>query len=172
MLDFEMLNPGGEETLLTEKNLHNVTIAPGEGKMPLPILFDKYAEEASFCALSLGKIREFKTKISYKEQVKSALRLYNRNAARIDKLLYMYKKYELLSVSDSVSICLRKKYSNIHNVTANEIMNENYVDKLMQHDDAYKLFDRLPTSPSYWQKRGKELKALIRQLGKKIKYYF
>lgn len=144
---------------------NNIILAPGEGKIPLSILFDEYAEEASFCALSLGQLREFKTKITYKEQAKSALRLYNRNAARIDKLLYMYKKFELLSIADNVAICLRKKFTNMKNVTEEEILNDTYVDKLIQHDEGYKILEKLPTSPSYWEKRGKELKSMIRQLG-------
>lgn len=68
-LDILQLNPGGEETLLTKTDINSVTIAPAEGKIPISILFDEYAEEASFCALSLGKIRNFKSKISYKEKI-------------------------------------------------------------------------------------------------------
>lgn len=77
----------------------------------------------------------------------------------------MFKKNELLHLKDKVSICLRKKITSSTQATADEVLNDSYINNLLQHDDGYKLLEKLPTSPAYWKKEGKELKATIRQLG-------
>lgn len=77
----------------------------------------------------------------------------------------MYQKLEILRVHERISICLRKKFSNINNVTASQVLDQNDINELVSHDDGYRLLESLPSSPSYWQREGKEIKAMIRQKG-------
>lgn len=161
----DTLNPGGNETLLNNVAIDSITLAPGEGKIPLSIILDEYAEELAFCSIHLGQKRKLKVNLTYKQIVKSALRHYKRQSARVDKLFFMYKKDELLKLSSNVSICLRKKFIKSNQITASQVIDSNYIETLLQHDDGYRLFENMSSSPAYWLKEGKEIRAMIRQLG-------
>lgn len=158
------LNPGGNETLLNTIPFQELTLAPGEGQTPLSILMDKDAEELSFPTIHCGQRRNFKIKLSYYNIVKSSVRHYKRKCARVDKLFFMYKKLELLKLSEKIAIYLRKKCIK-GEVTVSQVTNETYINNMIQHDDAYKLLERLPTSPAYWKREGREIRGMIRQLG-------
>lgn len=69
------------------------------------------------------------------------------------------------TLSNRISICLRKKFSNNNTINANQILDESYLNSLIQHDDGYRILEKLPTSPAYWQKEGQKLRAMIRQIG-------
>lgn len=45
------------------------------------------------------------------------------------------------------------------------MLDDEFIESLLQHDDGYKLLENFSSSPSYWQKKGKDIKAMIRQLG-------
>lgn len=154
-----------EETLLNTSNIESVTLAPGENKIPISILFDAHAEELSFPKVFCGMLRKFKIKLTYNQIVKSTIRNYKRKCSRVDLLFFMYKKSELLKLSSCVSICLRKKYLKNNNLTAEQMLNQDFVNNLIQHDDGYKLLQEFPSAPAYWLRKGKEIRAMIRQLG-------
>lgn len=77
----------------------------------------------------------------------------------------MYKKLELLNLSQRISVCLRKKCLKNNDLRAIQMLDENFIDGMIQHDDGFKLLEIFPSSPAYWQKEGKEKRAMIRQLG-------
>lgn len=77
----------------------------------------------------------------------------------------MYKKLELLNLSQRISVCLRKKCLKNNDLRAIQMLDENFIDRMIQHDDGFKLLETFPSSPAYWQKDGKEIRAMIRQLG-------
>jgi len=54
---------GAEETLIYDESVYGIKIAPGEGKKPIPIPLDTYAEELSFPSVYCGLKREFKALI-------------------------------------------------------------------------------------------------------------
>lgn len=105
----EDLTAGCTETLLTNSQISSITMAPGEGQIPLSLLFDENAEELAFPTIHCGQKRIFKVKLTFKQKTKSALKHFNRNCCRVDKLFFLYKKNELISLSNNISICLRKK---------------------------------------------------------------
>lgn len=154
-----------EETLLNNTTSESITLAPGENQIPISLLFDAHVEELSFPTIFCGIIRKYKINLTYNQIVKSLIRNYKRKCARVDFLFFMYKKLELIKLSSHISICLRKKYLQNNILTVHEILNEKFLDKLIQHDDGYKLLESFPSAPAYWQKEGKELRAMIRQLG-------
>lgn len=158
-------NIGCEDTLLNCTPIESLTLAPGEGQVPLSLLLDPHAEELSFPLVFFGRARELKIKLSYNKIVKSALKHYSRKCNRVDMLFFMYKKLELLNISQRISICLRKKCTKNTAFTASQMLDDSFVDNLIQHDDGFKLLETLPSSPAYWQKEGKEIRAMIRQLG-------
>lgn len=56
---------GCHETLLTNGQIYSLTIAPGEGKIPLSLIYDELAEELSFPTIHCGQKRKFKIKLTY-----------------------------------------------------------------------------------------------------------
>ena len=49
--------------LIYDNSVYGIKIAPGEGKKPIPIPLDTYAEELSFPSVYCGLKREFKALI-------------------------------------------------------------------------------------------------------------
>lgn len=80
-------------------------------------------------------------------------------------LLFLAKKLELLKLYQNIGICLRKKSSNGEKVTAGDLLNTNYVESLVQHNDGYKILRGIRSSPSHWQHEKTKLMAQIRQFG-------
>ena len=46
-----------------------------------------------------------------------------------------------------------------------DILNDESLDKMIGHDDAFKFLKTIPSSPAFWQQKQKELVSMIRQLG-------
>lgn len=97
--NIDQLNPGGDQTLLSHVSIGSITMAPGEGQISLSFLRDEFVDELSFPSIYCGKKREPKTKLTYMDIVKSAIRHYSRKDARVDFLFYLYKKKRVASLS-------------------------------------------------------------------------
>ncbi|XP_037825564.1 uncharacterized protein LOC119613607 [Lucilia sericata] len=165
--DMENLNPGGQQTLLDNVPVENiplqrVIIAPGEGQRPLDMVVDEDSEELAFVTIYGGKKRTCPE--TYSKIVRSELRRYDRRACRIDKLLYSYKKLELLSIKSAMSIALRKHVRST-NVTAGNALNDAFMNNLIQHDDGYRILKGVRSSPAHWEAEKKKAVAMIRQFG-------
>lgn len=163
----ENLNPGGQQTLLDTIGLENVphqriVMAPGEGHRPLDMIIDSDSEELAFVTIYCGQKRSCTE--SYSKIIRSELRRYDRRCCRIDKILYSYKKLELLSIKSAISIALRKN-TRSRNVTAENALDESYVNSLIQHDDGYRILKGIRTSPAHWEAEKKKVVAMIRQFG-------
>jgi hypothetical protein len=156
---------GAEETLFFTTPYTGTTIAPGEGKIPVPLYMDQYAEILSFPTVYAAQERIFKTglKITYTDIAKSELRRYDRRACKPSKLLYSFKRSHNEKVHSAVQICLRKK---VGKVTAANIRTPGYIDHLLKVDAGYSVFKDLRSSPSYWKQRQKFVLAMVRQIGK------
>ncbi len=50
--------------------------------------------------------------------------------------------------------------------TAKDVLNENTVDSIVHLDEGFRIFRTIRNSPTYFQKRQKDIFAMIRQLGK------
>ncbi|XP_069969212.1 uncharacterized protein [Bactrocera oleae] len=156
------LNPGGQETLLDNipveiLDYNRLVIAPGEGQRPIDIIQDNNSEELSFETIYVGQKRTCSE--TYSKIIRSEICRFYRRACTIPKLFYDYKKLELLQIKNSTSICLRK-FSGRNRITAQNLLNENFVQNLIQHDDGYKV-----SSPAHWEAEKKKAIAMIRQFG-------
>jgi hypothetical protein len=108
---------GAEETLVfREKDATycGIRIAPGEGKIPVPIHRDLNAEVLSFPTIYGGVERKFKNsvRITYTDIAKSEIRRYDRRACRPCKLLYSFKRSFNEKVYQAVQVCMRKTQRN------------------------------------------------------------
>ena len=79
-------------------------------------------------------------------------------------MLYSFKLTQTHQIANQLSLCLRKR-KGFEKPTAQNILNEEFVENLIQHDDGYQLLKNVKSSPSYWQDKKKNLMAMIRQLG-------
>ena len=169
-LDQEHLNPGGIETLVAdnEETVYNrvLKMAPAEGLRPLCILYDKNCDIKSFPKVYAGQLRNFKTdiRVTYTDIAKSEARMYDRRACYPTKLLHSCKMSQIHQVSNSISLCLRKK--NLpRNINAGNLQKEEYLQQLISHDDGYHCLKEIRGSPAYFQDQQKKVMAMIRQLG-------
>lgn len=108
--DVDEVNP--QETLLDNNPVENlplqrISIAPGEGQRPLDMLLDEDSEELSYPSIYFGVKRNCSATIG--KIIKSEVRRYDRRCARVDKVLYCYKKLEFSRIKSSIPTCLRKK---------------------------------------------------------------
>ena len=146
-----------------------LSMAPGEGGKPLSIFMDKHSEELSFPTLFCGQARPDKERdvpILYSELCKSELRRKDRRvASHIPDLFFKAKKLQLKHILDKANICLRKTKGKSITLTAGEVKSQECIDKLVRHDEGYRVFKDLRGSPPYWEKVKKDIFALIRQLG-------
>jgi hypothetical protein len=167
---FDDLNPGGQETLLIDFNKiqddeQAIAFAPGEGQRPISLLFDLNADALSFPLIFGAEKRVFhNSKITHTDIAKSDARNKDRRCAIPSKLLYSFKLVQTFQVFSQVSLCLRK-VKGAGNATASNLLNDNFVDKLIKHDDGYKMLKNIRGSPAFWQEKQKVLMAMIRQLG-------
>ena len=75
---------------------------------------DDDAEALSFPKIFCGVKRKFYKPITYCKIAKSDFRRFDRRcASNVAKLLYSYKKLQILQVSSAVSIALRQKQAQI-----------------------------------------------------------
>lgn len=158
----------GQETLLMEMNDISendvIKFAPGESRKPISLLMDTHAEALSFPTIYCGKQRVMKDpKITRTDIAKSDARNKDRRCAIPSKLLYSYKLSQTFQIANQNSLCLRKKRGKSSSVTAEKLLNNEFVDNLIQHDDGYKLLKNIRSSPAYWQDKQKTLMAMIRQ---------
>lgn len=157
-----------EETLFfNEFGSEAKVIAPGEGRRPIPLYDDKYAEEMSFPKIYCGKKRAFKKgiKISYTDIAKSECLREDRRAAGPTKILYSMKKSFNEKMRSCVQVYLRKRRGG-SKLTAKQAKDKKFLDSLVKQDEGYQVWKNLRSSPSYWAAKSKEVISMIRQLGK------
>lgn len=159
------VNPGAEETLL-DNTFENIIIAPGEGKIPISLLFDLNAEVLAFPTIFGGQERTFPKFLTYGKLIRSLLENRNRTACRPDFIFFAFRKNELIRIKNTISTCLRQKQNPSMPVPkAIDFLNEEYIDNLIQHNQGYRFLKNFPSSPSYWEKEQIRMLAAIRQLG-------
>jgi len=159
---------GAAETLIfREKDLpiSCIRIAPCEGKTPLPLFGDSFAEEMSFPTIYAGTMRKFSRNVSYTDIAKSEARNYIRRACVPQHLLYAFKKSYNEKVFQAIQICMRKTTGS-GDLNARNLRSQEFIENLMRKDEGYAVFKNIRSSPLYWRQKSKTLHGLIRQKGK------
>lgn len=172
----EEITVGAEETLIHNETdydlLRGLRIAPGEGKRPLSLFTDEFAEEMSFPTIYAGTKRQVITttkgqrKITYTDIAKSEIMRYDRRACKPTKVLYAFKKSYNMKVSECITTFLRKKRGNQGKYTASQVRDPDFLKSIIENDEGYSVFKNLRSSPSYWAAKCKKVIAMVRQLGK------
>ena len=77
---------------------------------------------------------------------------------------WLKKKLELSCISN-INTCLRKHVQN-RKLQACQVLDDNFVDSALQHNDGFKVLKKVRSSPAFDQQKRKELMAMFRQTGK------
>ena len=147
-----------------------MSFAPGEGNGPLGIFMDKESEFLSFPTIYCGQTRadnkERTTPVHYSTVCKWELRSQDRRVAQsVPNIFYKLKKLQIKQIQNSASISLRKCKTKGKKYTAGDLKSDDYVNKLIQLDEGFRVLRNLRGSPPYFEKCKKDLFAMIRQLG-------
>lgn len=165
---FFSLNDDDDDMLLLDMNEEIakntvLTIAPGQDKKPVPWLIYPDIHELTFPKIYAG--RKFNTNnVSYTNRVKSELRRADRRACVPEHVLYMAKEKQERQCFANLNVCLRKHKGT--DINAGKLLEEGAIDNIVSHDDGFRVLANIRTSPAYWEKRKKEVNALLRQLGR------
>lgn len=154
---------GQQQTLMWNED-KCLEIAPAQGKLPLSIIYDEFAEELSFPDIYLGHPRVFRPEVRVTPfmMATSELRRRDRRGARPQHLLYMAMKILRLRVSDGLQCTF--KCMGTANITRAMLNDKEFLEKCVERNLSF--LKSIPNSVQYWQQRKRDLFAMIRQLGK------
>lgn len=147
-----------------------LSVAPAEGNTPLGMFQDFNAEFLSFPAIYCGETRQNNnlraTAVHYSTICKWELRNFDRRVAKnVTNIFFKLKKLQIKQISDKVSLAMRKCKLKGKKITVNEVLCEESIDKIIRHDEGYRVLRTLRGSPPYWERTKKDIFAMIRQLG-------
>jgi hypothetical protein len=154
-------------TLLTDDHLPDfgISLAPGEGKTPVSLLFDEDAEELACPKTYVGQKIVINSGASIAQINKALLKIKGRRICRNNTAKMMkFCKERIRKLSSKVQIALKKKKMK-GIVTVNDVISLDFVANLVQENVGYKVLQEDRSSPAYWQHKKKTLFAMIRQLG-------
>ena len=147
------------------------SIAPGEGRCPVPIMADENCEERAFPQLfptgEFGFSIDRPVKLSVKKYFNARLLSKDgRFAKNIEYLFFAQYITEQKQVYDSLSIALRKTRSGPGSpITAAFLKDPERMRNIIFKDEAYRFLQPVRGTPPYWQKIMYDLLAAIKQLG-------
>ena len=151
------------ETMLQQ----DMSFAPGEHNSPLPLIADPLAEEATFLKIFGGEIMKIPNEITLAARCKSFFRRYDRRCAKnIHYIFYMYKKMMSQKLVSAINMSLQRyNNANIH-ITVNDVLSKSdELQKLWAKEDLKRFLGTIRSSPVYWEKKKKDIFAMVRQLG-------
>jgi len=131
---------------------------------------DKESEFLSFPTIYCGQTRadnkERTIPVHYSTVCKWELRSQDRRVAKsVPNIFYKLKKLQIKQIQNSASISLRKCKTKGKKYTAGDLKSDDYVNKLIQADEGFRVLKNLRGSPPYFERCKKDLFAMIRQLG-------
>ncbi|XP_037958820.1 uncharacterized protein LOC119688206 [Teleopsis dalmanni] len=158
-----------QQTLMWDENMY-LSIAPGEGNVPISLLFDEHAEELSFPQIYLGQFRQFRDGVVATAfmMATSELRRSDRRGVTPQHLLYMTMKIMRFRIKQSLSIAFRHVGQGIA-ITKEQIQSDDYMHDCIETNLAF--LRSIPNSAYYWAERKRDLFAMIRQYGKPTVFF-
>ncbi|XP_071576363.1 uncharacterized protein [Temnothorax nylanderi] len=155
---------GHQHTMIWNESKY-LDIAPGQNKMPLSVIYDKYAEELSFPAIYYGHPRIYKEgiRVTTFSMANSEIRRRDRRGVTPQHILYMAVKILRLRVKEGLHSTF-KVHAAAENITRRMIEDKTFIDECVEKNLAF--LKSIPNSMQYWNTRKKDLFAMIRQIGK------
>lgn len=153
-----------QQTLLWNEE-HVLEIAPAQGKSPLNIISDEFAEELSFPQIYYGVGRMYNPNIRVTPYMiaNSEIRRKDRRGVTPEHILYMAMKILRLKVVDGIRNSFRC-VQETENICRRMIEDRKFLEDCVERNLAF--LKSIPNSISYWISRKKDLFSMMRQLGK------
>ena len=147
-----------------------LAIAPGENKMPLPIISDENCELLAhpylFPTGKFGYTYQRGISLSPSKYFNQRLLNYSQKiASDSDYIFFAQSVMQHLKLNSSISIAMQKIKSN--NLTAG-ILSQNYTEtikSLIVNDEDFNFMNTLKGTPAYWKRFQIEVLAMIKHLG-------
>ena len=151
-----------QETLLDDIILPDtgVRIAPGEGRVPLSLLFDEDVEELSFPTIYAGQLRQ--SRVSLSQRIKAEARMHDRRCANPTKMFFSFCRLRRERLSKQIYTAVRKKRRS-GALSVRDVVGQAAVDQLVQHNEGYRVLQVDRSSPAYLEAKKKVLMAMVRQ---------
>jgi len=131
-----------QETLLTAAFLPSqgsVSLAPGEGKIPLSLTGDCDVDALAFPCVYGGKAREFKVPLTPVQIAEAEVRSHERRVpTNVAKLMLSFCKDRSYKLASQLNIVLRKKKSR-RPMKAKNVADSGVVEILIDHDEGFKI---------------------------------
>lgn len=147
-------NEVAEEIMLIDRNkeiVDNVQeIAPGQGRLPVPLHAVSNIDELCFPKIFCGHKFTMPAKFTYIGRIKLETRYRDRKACIPSRLLFIAKKKLEMTCLASINMCLRKT-KRTEGMNVKDALDRNYLDNLMTFDERYKILKQIRSSPSYWE---------------------
>lgn len=127
---------------------------------------DKYCEELAFPKIWGGNARTCSpdVKLSFEDMVNSEIRRRDRRAVEPAHLFFRHKKSQIKQLKSQQNVVFRKSAQGA-GITAQQVLNKEFVNDLVTKDNAYRFMSTITGSPAYWEQQKKNVLAMIRQLG-------
>lgn len=160
---------GKEEVLLIDRNntaVDNVQIiAPGQNQKPVAWNLIENFDELCFSKIFAGHAFTLPYFVSYTDRAKSECRRADRRSCIPSRVLFMAKQKVEKQCLANINVYMRKTKKS-SNINAGNLVKQNFVNNLIRIDSGYQFIKEIRSSPAYWERKKKELLAMIRQLGK------
>jgi hypothetical protein len=114
------------------------TVAPGQGKPPLPWHMVENIDEFSFPKIFGGHAFDPNKKLSYASRAKTEVLLNDRRSCIPQRVLFLAKRKLEDSIMSQINICMRKKKSN-GNISAQSVLQNDMINQICQHNDGFRV---------------------------------
>ena len=158
--------PGESETMIQDNNMNGLILAPGEGQKPISF-YSVDCEYLAFPKLYCGKAfnEDNRKNLSISDLAKYKLRYFDRRFAECPQILFfLLRQKQIDNLRRAINVVLKKRDKS-HVLRVGDVLDKQMVDRLIRNDEAYNILAQDRTSPSFWEKKMRELMAMIRQLG-------
>ncbi|MCP4161026.1 MAG: AAA family ATPase [Deltaproteobacteria bacterium] len=176
-VECELSKSGQQDTMVDDFNMDRfrpsgLTIAPGENEKSLSLFQTENEEYKAFPKIYCGQAMNYKEanveQMSYGEQVKWELLNEDRRCAEhIPNIFYKTKKLQVKQVNSAGNIAVKKIFQD-QKYTVSDFMKDDNTSPsipIKNMDFGHKVFKDIRNSPPYLERVGKDIRAMIRQLG-------
>ena len=146
-----------------------LTLAPGEGK--IPVFKDPLAEylvfPAKFCGQTRPSNSECKRDVHTSDIFKAELKHKDKRVC-LDpaNIFWKAKHLQIQKFTSKVTLALCHVVgSRQQNITAERLLDKEQREDIRRQNDGYHIYKDIPNTPPYFEKLGRELCAMVRQLG-------
>lgn len=155
------------EVIKTESNISSITIAPGEGKRPIPSYAIDNIDEYCLPAIYGGHKIDSENRLSYLDRIRYELRNVDPRHRNVTRILHMADRYLEHQIYSITNIQIRKLQKNL-NLTVKDVKCKETLKEIVDNNRGYidyRFTKQCRNSPAFWEARKSDLIAMMQQKG-------